>query len=111
MACSVVDNELVLKLFISSRTTHYARNHVQFTELTDEQWHYLRPFLPPQPRVERKRADDRQIINAILFAPSSSPAVAGVTCPAAAAPPSRPWRRLRWWSAEGVWDRIVEELR
>ena len=62
---------------------------MHFTELTDEQWRYLRPFLPPQPQVGRKRADDRQVINAILFVPSSSPAVAGVTCLAATAPPSR----------------------
>jgi transposase len=40
---------------------------MQFTELTDGQWDYLRPFLPPQPRVGRKRADDRRIINGILF--------------------------------------------
>jgi len=40
---------------------------MQFIELTDGQWNSLHPFLSPQPRVGKKRADDRRIINGILF--------------------------------------------
>jgi len=36
-------------------------------ELNDDQWSFIRPHLPPQPKVGRKRANDRQTINAILY--------------------------------------------
>lgn len=82
---------------------------MQFTELTDEQWHYLRSFLPPQPRVGRKRADDRQIINAILFVLITGCRWRDV--PRHYGAPVTAWRRLKRWSAEGAWDRMVEGLR
>jgi len=82
---------------------------MQFTELTDGQWDYLRPFLPPQPRVGRKRADDRRIINGILFVLTTGCRWRDV--PRRYGAPVTAWRRLRRWSAEGVWDRIVEVLR
>ena len=82
---------------------------MHFTELTDEQWRYLRPFLPPQPQVGRKRADDRQVINAILFVLITGCRWRDV--PRRYGAPVTAWRRLKRWSAEGVWDRIVEGLR
>ena len=82
---------------------------MQFTELTDGQWDYLRPFLPPQPRVGRKRADDRQIINGILFVLTTGCRWRDV--PRRYGAPVTAWRRLRRWSEEGVWDTIVEVLR
>jgi transposase len=60
---------------------------VQFKELTDGQWDYLRLFIPPQPKVSRKRADDRNTINSILFVLITD--VAGVTCPDTTALPSQ----------------------
>ena len=82
---------------------------MQFTELTDGQWDYLRPFLPPQPRVGRKRADDRRIINGILFVLTTGCRWRDV--PRRYGAPVTAWRRLRRWSEEGVWDTIVEVLR
>jgi len=84
---------------------------MQFTELTDGQWNYLRPFLPPQPGVERKRADDRRIINGILFVLTTGCRWRDV--PRRYGAPVTAWRRLRRWSEEGVWDTIaiVEALR
>jgi transposase len=40
---------------------------MEFRELSDEQWKFIRPHLPPQPITGRKRADDRKVINGILF--------------------------------------------
>ena len=32
---------------------------MRFAELSDEQWDFIKPHIPPQPIVGRKRADDR----------------------------------------------------
>jgi transposase len=82
---------------------------VQFKELTDRQWDYLRLFIPPQSKVGRKRADDRKTINGILFV-----LITGCSwrdMPRRYGAPVTAWRRVRRWSEEGVWDRIVEALR
>ncbi|WP_080565394.1 transposase [Methanosarcina barkeri] len=39
----------------------------QENSLTDEQWDYIRLHLPFQPSAGRKRVNDRQIINGILY--------------------------------------------
>jgi len=40
---------------------------MEFRELSDEQWKFIKPHLPSQPIVGRKRVDDRKVINGILF--------------------------------------------
>ena len=35
---------------------------MKFSDLTEDQWEYIKCFLPPQPRVGRKRAEDRKTI-------------------------------------------------
>jgi transposase len=62
-------------------------------------------FLPPQPQVGRKRADDRRTINGILY-------VLDTGCkwedmPRRYGSYVTAWRRLRRWSAEGVWFKIL----
>jgi len=39
---------------------------MRFAELSDEQWEFIKPHIPPQPIVGRRRADDRKTINGIL---------------------------------------------
>ncbi len=39
---------------------------MKFNELTDEQWEFIEPFLPPNARAGRRRANDRITINGIL---------------------------------------------
>ena len=43
------------------------QNAIFDTDLTDEQWQYLEPFLPPAKRTGRPRTPLRQVINAILY--------------------------------------------
>jgi transposase len=77
---------------------------MKFSELTEEQWEYINCFLPPQPQVGRKRADDRRTINGILYVLNTGckwedmPRHYGSYVTA--------WRRLRRWSEEGVWFKI-----
>ncbi|MGB3907346.1 MAG: transposase [Methanomethylovorans sp.] len=82
---------------------------MEFRELSDDQWKFIKPHLPPQPITGRKRADDRKVINGILFVLITGcrwgdmPDVYGSQATA--------WRRLKRWSEEGIWNKIMESLR
>lgn len=82
---------------------------MEFRELSDDQWKFIKPHLPPQPITGRKRADDRKVINGILFVLITGcrwgdmPAMYGSQATA--------WRRLKRWSEEGIWNEIMESLR
>ena len=73
-------------------------------ELTDEQWERIRPLLPPPAPTGRPRADDRKVLNGILYVLRTGcrwkdmPREYGSYVTA--------WRRLRRWQEEGVWTRI-----
>jgi len=78
---------------------------MRFAELSDEQWEFIKPYIPPQPIVGRKRADDRKTINGILY-------VLNTGCrwhdmPRRYGSYQTAWRRLKWWSKIGVWNRIL----
>jgi transposase len=40
---------------------------VQFREVSDDEWELIRPLLPPRAKVGRPRADDRKVLNGILY--------------------------------------------
>jgi hypothetical protein len=40
---------------------------LQFREVSDGEWELIRPLLPPRARVGRPRADDRKVLNGILY--------------------------------------------
>ena len=78
---------------------------MRFAELSDEQWEFIKPHIPPQPIVGRKRADDRKTINGILY-------VLNTGCrwhdmPRRYGAYQTAWRRLKRWSREGVWNKIL----
>jgi transposase len=79
-------------------------------DLTDEEWARLEPLLPDRaPRRGRQWADHRQVVDGVLWR---------TRCGA-------PWRDLpvqygnwktiynrhRRWSADGTWERVLDELR
>ncbi|MEV0048821.1 IS5 family transposase [Nocardia rhamnosiphila] len=76
-------------------------------ELTDRAWARIEPMLPVSGRGRRWR-DHRQVINATLWKLRT-----GVPW---RDPPERygPWKtaheRLRIWTADGTWDRILDEV-
>ena len=78
---------------------------MKFSDLTEDQWEYIKCFLPSQPRVGRKRAEDRKTINGILY-------VLETGCKWEDMPRSygsyvTAWRRLKRWSEEGIWFKIL----
>jgi transposase len=40
---------------------------MEFKELSDEEWNFIKHFLPPKSKIGRPRIDDRIIINGILY--------------------------------------------
>jgi transposase len=72
--------------------------------LTDSQWAFIEPQLPPPARTGRPRADDRRTIEGILYILITGcrwqdlPHVYGA--------PTTVWRRLKRWGEMGIWERI-----
>lgn len=77
-------------------------------ELTDAQWAVLEPLIPAQGRMGRPRADDRKVLNGILWVLRNGARWEEV--PRRYAHPSTCWRRLRRWQEDGTWERIWQRL-
>ncbi|MEO8440594.1 MAG: transposase [Spartobacteria bacterium] len=67
----------------------------------DPQWRNIQPLLPPQGALGRPRADDRLVLEGILWVLRS-----GRDLPARYPSASTCWRRLRDWEEEEVWLNI-----
>jgi len=81
---------------------------VEFRELSDEEWAFIEPLLPPRAGTGRPRVDDRVVLNGILY-------VLVTGCRWMDMPPKygsykTAWRRFERWGEEGVWKRILEAL-
>src|SRR6478672_8923553 len=77
--------------------------------LTDRQWAFIQPLLPPPAPTGRPRADDRRTIEGILYI-----LITGCRwqdLPPEYGAPTTVWRRLRRWGEEGVWERIWRAAR
>jgi transposase len=81
---------------------------LKFEILSDEQWKFIEPLLPPQPKTGRPRADDRRTINAILYV-----LVTGCKwedLPREYGSPVTAWRRLKRWQEDGIWQDLMNRL-
>ncbi|MDI6859362.1 MAG: transposase, partial [Methanocellales archaeon] len=79
---------------------------MRFEELSDGQWEFIEPLLPPQHKTGRHRADDRRTINGILFL------ITGCKwedMPRKYGAPVTAWRRLKRWQ-EGIWQDLMSRL-
>ena len=81
---------------------------MKFRPLTDEQWEYIEPLLPPKAKEGKPRADDRQTTNAILYVLKTG--TPWNDLPEEYGDDSTANRRLRRWEKEGVWRRIMDAL-
>jgi transposase len=72
--------------------------------LTEHQWAFIQPFLPPPARTGRPRANDRRTIEGILYV-----LITGCRwqdLPHEYGAPTTVWRRLKRWGEIGVWERL-----
>jgi transposase len=80
-----------------------------FAELSDEQWQAVAPLLPLRPRRGRPRADDRRVIDGILYVLTTG--CRWVDLPARYGSDTTAWQRLRALRVDGTWERICAVLR
>jgi transposase len=72
--------------------------------LTDSQWVFIQPLLPPPARTGRPRADVRCTVEGILYV-----LITGCRwqdLPREYGAPTTVWRRLKRWGEAGIWERI-----
>src|SRR5260221_102802 len=72
--------------------------------LTDRQWAFIRPHLPPPARTGRPRADDRRTIEGILYVLITGCRWQDLAGEYGA--PTTVWRRLKRWGKEGIWEYV-----
>lgn len=81
---------------------------MKFEELDDARWNRIEPLLPPKEKEGKPRADDRSIVNGILFVLITG--CRWIDIPRRYGDDSTANRRLRRWEREGVWKRIMDAL-
>jgi transposase len=78
------------------------------TEISDEQWEYIKPLLPPKAWTGRPRADDRKTLNGILWVLRTGARWADV--PREYGASSTCHERLQVWQQKGVWEKIRQTV-
>lgn len=72
--------------------------------LSERQWAFIQPLLPPPARTGRPRADDHRTIEGMLYV-----LITGCRwqdLPREYGAPATVWRRLKRWGESSVWERI-----
>jgi predicted DNA-binding transcriptional regulator YafY len=73
-------------------------------EIADGQWQLIAPMLPPQPSKGRHRADDRMIMNGILYVLKSHARWKDI--PRRFGAYSTCFSRLQTWKQQGIWNQV-----
>ncbi len=79
---------------------------MEFRELSAGEWRLIEPLLPPRAWTGRPRADDRRIINAIIYVLTTG--CRWMDLPSEYGSYKTAWKRLKRWQTVGVWERIFE---
>jgi transposase len=79
---------------------------MQFQELTDRQWNFIRPSIPPQAHTGRPRANDRMTVNGILYVLMSG--CRWMDMPSKYGSHKTVWERHKKWSEKGVWKHVMD---
>jgi len=81
---------------------------MEFRELSDEQWQFIQPLLPPKASTGRPRADDRRTLNGILYVLTTG--CRWMDMPKEYGSHKTVWRRLKEWQERGVWEGLWRRL-
>ena len=82
---------------------------MQFQELTDRQWDLVKSSLPGPASTGKPRADDRMVINGILYVLMSG--CRWMDMPSKYGSYKTVWERhKKWIEKEGVWKNIMDSL-
>jgi transposase len=81
---------------------------MRFRVISDGGWEIIRPFLTPRFSVGWPRADDRMVLNGILYVLTTG--CRWMDMPLEYGSYKTAWKRLKKWQDEGVWDSIFGAL-
>jgi transposase len=88
----------------------YNRDHLRYpSDLTDEEWKYIEPLIPPaKPGGGKRRTNMREVVNGVMYILSTG-------CQWRYIPKDFPsystiHRYFVWWQCDGVLDRIHHTL-
>ena len=76
-------------------------------DLTEEEWRIIEPALPPV-RQGGERRDDRQVLDGIFYVLRTG--IPWDDLPARYGPHTTAYNRFNRWAAQGIWQRLFEEL-
>ena len=79
---------------------------MQFQEITNKQWDMIEPHLPKPAKTGRPRADDRTMINAIIFVLITG--CRWIDLPARYGSKSSAHRRFQDLQQKGIWKKILK---
>jgi transposase len=72
--------------------------------LTEQQWAFIRPLLPPPARTGRPRANDRRTLEGIVYILVTGSRWQDL--PREYGAPTAVWRWLKRWGEMGIWEHI-----
>lgn len=81
---------------------------MKFEELSDEQWEFIKPVIPPSAKTGRPRADDRRTVNAILYVLTTG--CRWMDLPKKYGSDSTAHDRLKMWARNDVWKNILKRI-
>ena len=97
-------------MWTNENRAKYKRDHLQYpSDLTDEEWAHVEPFIPPARRGGRRRETNmRAALNAVMYVLSTG--CQWRYLPKDLPPRSTVYRYFRDWGIDGVLDRIHDAL-
>ena len=97
-------------MWTNENRAKYKRDHLQYpSDLTDEEWAHVEPFIPPARRGGRRRETSmRAALNAVMYVLSTG--CQWRYLPKDLPPRSTVYRYFRDWGIDGVLDRIHDAL-
>jgi transposase len=81
---------------------------MRFRVISDGGWEIIRPFLTPRFSVGWPRADDRMVLNGILYILTTG--CRWMDMPLEYGSYKTAWKRLKKWQEMSIWDSIFEAL-
>ena len=80
------------------------------TRLSDEQWEIIRPFLPPQPALGRRRRQDREVLNSLVYRLKTGCRYRDIPRTEVYAAPSTTHHWVNRWVKDGVFNALWQRL-
>jgi transposase len=80
------------------------------TKLTDEYWLHIKPLMPPQSRLGRKREHDREVLNSIVYRLKTGCRYQDIPRTPEYAAPTTTFYWFKRWTEQDLFKRIWQTL-